>query len=236
MSANNIKHAKLKELQTNLKQITAFDIRKFDSLADRAKAIVESEFGEEASKIQDIQDRRKKWGLMKLHISQLKSVIEIAIDKLDIRIEQESEFIITPNPESSAYNWSMINIHIEKVAKNRFENGHYADAVEASFKEINDIVKKQYRNKKGSEEDGDSLMRKAFTSTQNNEYTPVFKLADNSTESGRNIQQGYMEIFAGSIKGIRNPKAHANHNIIHEEAWEMIVLASHLMRMWGKYN
>lgn len=65
---------------------------------------------------------------------------------------------------------------------------------------------------------------------------PILKLGENGTESGRNIQQGYMDIFAGSMKGIRNPKAHANLNVNPDEAWEMIVLASHLMRMWEKFN
>lgn len=134
------------------------------------------------------------------------------------------------------FDWQNIHMLILRIAKPRFESFHFADAVEASFKEINDIVKKAYINKKGQEEDGDSLMRKAFSTSSNNKYTPLFFLADNSTDSGRNIQQGYMDIFAGSMKGIRNPKAHANLDVNSDEAWEMIVLASHLMRMWEKNN
>ena len=132
------------------------------------------------------------------------------------------------------FDWQNIHTIIQRIAKPRFESSHFADAVEASFKEINDIIKKAYINKEGQEKDGDSLMRKAFSTSSNN--TPLFLLADNSTDSGRNIQQGYMDIFAGSMKGIRNPKAHANLDVNPDEAWEMIVLASHLMRMWEKYN
>jgi|GEM_PF-729607 uncharacterized protein (TIGR02391 family) len=134
------------------------------------------------------------------------------------------------------YDWQNIHPVIQQISRSRFETFHFADAVEACFKEINDIIKKQYHKIVGKEEDGDSLMRKSFTSTTNNNFNPIFKLADNATESGRNIQQGYMDIFAGSIKGIRNPKTHANLNIDPDESWEMIVLASHLMRMWEKFN
>ena len=145
-------------------------------------------------------------------------------------------FADTKEVSEKYYDWQNIHPVIQQIANPRFESYHFADAVEASFKEINDIIKKAYINKKGMEEDGDSLMRKAFSTSKNNNYTPLFSLADNSTESGRNIQQGYMDIFAGSMKGIRNPKAHANIDVGPDEAWEMLVLASHLMRIWEKYN
>lgn len=142
----------------------------------------------------------------------------------------------TSSVSEKYFDWQNIHTLIQRIAKPRFESYHFADAVEASFKEINDIVKKAYFLKAQEEEDGDRLMRKAFTSSNNNNFVPHFYLADNGNESGRNIQQGYMDIFAGSMKGIRNPKAHANLNVNPDEAWEMIVLASHLMRMWEKHN
>lgn len=125
--------------------------------------------------------------------------------------------------------WRNIPPVIERVAKKKYADGHFADSVESAFKEINDIVKKEYTKIKGNELDGVDLMRQAF-SVKN----PTFKLADLSDETGRNIQQGYMDIFAGAMMGIRNPKAHKNLDVHPDEAWEMIVLASHLMRMWDK--
>lgn len=127
--------------------------------------------------------------------------------------------------------WTKIHPAIARVAKSRFETDHFGDAVESAFKEINDIIKKAYKGKIGKEEDGDVLMRRAFSVN-----SPVFFLGDVDTDSGKNIQNGYMDIFAGSMKGIRNPKAHANMDVDPDEAWEMIVLGSHLMRMWEKYN
>lgn len=130
---------------------------------------------------------------------------------------------------SSSFDWAIIHPEIYRVANSRFNTGHYADAVEAAFKEINDTIKKEYKTQEGKEEDGTSLMRKAFA-----HQNPIFKLTDLSTDSLRNIQQGYMDIFVGTMLGIRNPKAHANLEIDQLDSWEKIVLASHLMKMWDK--
>jgi uncharacterized protein (TIGR02391 family) len=118
----------------------------------------------------------------------------------------------------------MINPTIREIAQKRFEDGHYADAVEASFKEINKYVKETMKKKTGIEYDGADLMFKAF-SVDN----PIIEVGDLSTDSGRDIQKGYSFIFAGSMMGIRNPKAHENLKISKEQAIHMIFLASLLM-------
>lgn len=123
--------------------------------------------------------------------------------------------------------WANIHPVIISVSKDKFEDEYYADSVESAFKEINDLIKKEYRSRTGAELDGSALMKNSFS--LNN---PAFSLADLSTDSGRKIQLGYMEIFSGAITGIRNPKAHANLEISEVEAWEKLVLASHLMKMW----
>lgn len=126
--------------------------------------------------------------------------------------------------------WSFINQTIKEVAKPRFDAKQYADSVEAAFKELNDQIKIEYKKvKNGQEEDGDKLMRQSFSVGN-----PLFQLADTTTDNGKNIQQGYMEIFAGSMRGIRNPKAHKNLEIEKKEAVEKIILASHLMNTWEK--
>ncbi|MBI5281457.1 MAG: hypothetical protein HY858_07225 [Candidatus Solibacter usitatus] len=45
----------------------------------------------------------------------------------------------------------------------------------------------------------------------------------------RRLQQGYMQIMAGSMTGIRNPKAHGNLNPDSTKALHLICLASLLM-------
>ena len=37
---------------------------------------------------------------------------------------------------------------------------------------------------------------------------PIIILDDLSTQTGKDIQIGYMQIFSGAMTGIRNPKAH----------------------------
>ena len=118
------------------------------------------------------------------------------------------------------------NIHpqIASVAKERFDVGHYADAVEAAFKEINVRVKTIYKERALEEKDGARLMQSAFS--PNN---PIIKIGDISTETGRDIQQGYMEMFSGAMKGIRNPKAHNNQTISKADAIRKLHFASMLM-------
>jgi uncharacterized protein (TIGR02391 family) len=120
--------------------------------------------------------------------------------------------------------WYLINDRIKTISKSRFESGHYADSVEAAFKEINTRVKKTVKNTIGKELDGSPLMKTAFSANN-----PLIKLGDISTESGRNIQLGFMELFSGAMVGIRNPKAHANINITKEYAIHLLFVASLLM-------
>lgn len=120
--------------------------------------------------------------------------------------------------------WSDIHPKITAVARPRYDSEHYADAVEAALKEINSIVKDIVKRKTGNELDGASLMRTALTPS-----SPIICLDDLSTETGKNIQQGYMEIFAGAMTGIRNPKAHGNIKIKENRARHFIYLASLLM-------
>jgi len=120
--------------------------------------------------------------------------------------------------------WSLIHPSISGLCKSRFDAGHFADSIETAFKHINQTVKIKVKKKTGNELDGASLMNTAFSPKN-----PIISLDDLSMESGRNIQTGYMQIFAGSITGIRNPKAHDIINIDRERAIHFLFLASLLM-------
>jgi hypothetical protein len=54
-------------------------------------------------------------------------------------------------------------------------------------------------------------------------------LDDLNTESGRSVQQGYMQMFADAMTGIRNPNAHGNLQLDHSKALHPISLASLLL-------
>ena len=69
---------------------------------------------------------------------------------------------------------------------------------------------------------GIDLMRKAF-------HVQTGKLTDcNQPNSER---QARSDLFAGAIGSYKNPGSHRNINVTAEEAVEVIILASHLLRI-----
>ena len=119
--------------------------------------------------------------------------------------------------------WSIMHSKIIRVAKQRFENGFYADAVEAAFKEINLQVKTKCKDRHQNK-DGKGLMTIAFSANN-----PVLKFEPSSSYSDFDIQEGYMHMFAGAMQGIRNPKAHENDVIDKADALRKLAFASMLM-------
>ena len=120
--------------------------------------------------------------------------------------------------------WVYIHPLIIKESQQLYNDTHYSKAVQAAFVEINARVKKIRLKIDGKELDGDTLMRQTFSANN-----PVLLFEDISTESGRNVQQGYMDIFAGVMKGVRNPSAHENIEINSDDAVRKLMLASLLM-------
>ena len=119
--------------------------------------------------------------------------------------------------------WQMMHPEIIRIAQQRFENGFYADAVEAAFKEINLQVKTKCKDRHQNK-DVKGLMTIAFSANN-----PVLKFEPSSSYSDFDIQEGYMHMFAGAMMGIRNPKAHANETITKEDALRKLAFASMLM-------
>ena len=117
--------------------------------------------------------------------------------------------------------WDLLHPEIVGIARSRYEAGHYADAVEAAFKLVNGVVKTVARERTSLDLDGAKLMQRVFSVKE-----PVIRLADLGDETGRSIQIGYMQLFAGAMTGIRNPKAHGLVNIDSERAIHFLFLAS----------
>ena len=121
--------------------------------------------------------------------------------------------------------WSIMHPEIIRVAKKRFDADLYADAVEASFKEINVRVKIMYEAVRGEAKDGAELMFSAFPAKN-----PALCFDKSSLSySASDIQNGYMHMFAGAMQGIRNPKAHENDVIDKADALRKLAFASMLM-------
>jgi uncharacterized protein (TIGR02391 family) len=90
--------------------------------------------------------------------------------------------------------------------------------------EVNNRVKRHLRAVGDTERDGADLMRRAFTPN-----SPVIRLAELDTDTGKSEQEGYMQIFAGAMMAIRNPKAHSHEVIDEKRAIHHLFLASLLM-------
>lgn len=123
--------------------------------------------------------------------------------------------------------WQLVHPRIISVSKKLFEDGHYTNAAADAFIEINDRVKKLFTKVKSNEikiPDGQSLMTTVFS-----ENKPLIDFCDQTTESGKNTQKGYMQMLAGALAALRNPRVHANLSISAEEAMREIIFASMLM-------
>lgn len=124
--------------------------------------------------------------------------------------------------------WNYIHPRIIKASKGLFQNGHYANAAEDAFIEINDRVKKIHKKlQPDSTEnlDGVDLMNKMFS-----EKTPIMEICERETTTGKNIHNGTRFMLAGAISALRNPKAHSNdEELSPEEAMRRLMFASMLM-------
>lgn len=140
------------------------------------------------------------------------------IEALNILLEQNSS-------EQGDW-WQLIHPRIAQVSKKLFLDGSYANAACDAFIEINDRVKRLFQVVKHGEDvpDGDAAMKRVF-STKN----PLIEFCDCSTDSGINTQKGFMEMLAGAMSALRNPKAHANIQIEQDDAMRRLIFASMLM-------
>ncbi|WP_304679995.1 TIGR02391 family protein [uncultured Desulfovibrio sp.] len=123
-------------------------------------------------------------------------------------------------------NWDYIHKSIVDISKQKFLDGHYADAVETAFKYINTYIKDIYlkSNPKNKDLTGAPLMSNIFA----NEPLKI-SLEEQDTETGRNIQKGYARIFEGCMLAIRNQTAHDNIVMSKEMAFQKLALASLLV-------
>ena len=113
--------------------------------------------------------------------------------------------------------------NLSRRTRTLFADGHYAASVERAFIYVENLVK----TRSGlSGKYGANLMRTVFSAND-----PCIALNARTTDSDRDEQLGYMDIFAGSMTGIRNPRAHeSDWYDSAEEALELLVIANHLVR------
>jgi uncharacterized protein (TIGR02391 family) len=88
---------------------------------------------------------------------------------------------------------------LRAATRSRFVSNHYADAVEAGVKALNELV----RSRTGSTQDGDALMTAAFSAN-----APKLRLNRLRSDSDRSEQRGHMMLCQGVVAAWRNPRAH----------------------------
>ncbi len=114
---------------------------------------------------------------------------------------------------------------IHSAAGQRYRDGHYADAIEAACKALNNLV----QNKAGRFDlDGTELMRAAFSAKKPVLCFTPYPYGDNSDESE---QEGMMHLFEGAMLALRNPRAHKLVEDDPERAMEFIAFISLLAKL-----
>jgi uncharacterized protein (TIGR02391 family) len=121
-----------------------------------------------------------------------------------------------------AYGGLDLHPEISRAASPLYRDGHYANAVEASVKALNGLV----RLRSGLEHDGATLMERAFSPSN-----PVLKFNDLQDQSDKDEQKGFMYLFSGAVSGLRNPRAHGFIQDDPERALEFIAFVSLLAKL-----
>jgi uncharacterized protein (TIGR02391 family) len=147
-------------------------------------------------------------------------ILQRDIPELEILAEKQLNDYLLENPKKGFENL-LSPIILEKTYP-QYINGHFRDAVLDSIIAVFDLI----REKSGLESDGEALVGRVFSPSN-----PLLILTEMDTESGRNDQAGYLQIFQGAYKGIRNSKAHSlNHDLTDVKAAQYLVFASLLAR------
>ena len=147
---------------------------------------------------------------------------------IDVLKEQAGEdgSTITGNA-IRAYEGLDLHPEIARAASSLYRSAHYSNAVEAAVKALNGLV----RLRSGLEQDGSSLMERAF-----NPSTPVLKFNSLIDQSDKDEQKGFMMLFSGAVAGLRNPRAHGFIEDDPERALEFIAFVSLLAKLLDKAN
>ena len=109
---------------------------------------------------------------------------------------------------------------ISQKVSPKFLQGDYDTSVFQAFKEVEIAVRKA--GNYAETDIGVSLMRKAFHINDGN-------LTDSSQQPAE--KQARSDLFAGAIGSLKNPGSHREVEITAEEAAEVIIFASHLLRI-----
>ena len=140
------------------------------------------------------------------------------------KVETRDARPVTP---SALFDSRDFHPHVVKSSKKRFVSGHRSDALRAAFVSVNNRV----RRMSGilDADDGQALVSRAF-----GDKMPVLRMTGLSTLPERDEQIGLQFLAMGGMRGIRNPRSHADEQWWTDEdprfVLEALALASLLHR------
>ena len=111
---------------------------------------------------------------------------------------------------------------IRDIAMTHLESGNYRNAILDAVTGLFDMLRARTR----LDLDGDNLCNAAFSP-----HRPILIFSNLEGESGHNDQRGFMDLFKGVYRGVRNPKAHSlAHDLNETKAGQYLVFLSLLAR------
>lgn len=167
------------------------------------------------------------WPSVQARVPAIKSAVSRAIGNLETAISITKERLGDSGEDAAATAvraYAGLDLHpeIARASSKLYQDGHYANAVEAAVKRLNGLV----RMRSDLEFDGTTLMERAF-----NPSNPVLKFNSLSDQSDRDEQKGFMMMFSGAVSGLRNPRAHGFIQDDPERALEFIAFVSLLAKL-----
>ena len=129
-------------------------------------------------------------------------------------------------PTALANDWRLDNKYkaLRRKTEKLFKDGHHARAVEEAYKLLDNTVKVK-AGLQQTDLTGAKLMQTAFSPNK-----PLLRLNECVSTSEQNEQSGYMQILAGCMVGIRNPRAHdSDWEDTEERSLQLLSFANHLM-------
>ena len=109
-------------------------------------------------------------------------------------------FMHQPSPDIRAALKELLEPAIVHASYGHYEAGHFREAVLNAVMAVFDLL----RQRTGLDLDGTNLITESLSVQR-----PKLKMANLDTQSGRNIQVGFIDMLKGAYTGVRNPKAHS---------------------------
>ena len=127
--------------------------------------------------------------------------------------------------------WEAMHDMIQEVSQKEFVDGHYVAASRSAFLKVNTRVKSLREQIDGCMKDGVTLMQNtfAYNDNRNEAILPVVSSEGITPKEFISRQNGFRDLFSGSISAIRNPICHDDVAIGKHEAIRNLMLASLLM-------